>query len=59
MHEGIWFTKNITDNMTALRGYTFFRIVLKSGNACAMIGHKRADQHTPQLLMKLFDTLPT
>ena len=47
------------DNMVVMRTSTFSWIVSKSGYACVMIGHIRAHQLTPQLLMELFDTLTT
>ena len=42
MHEGVWFTKNNFDKMTAVR---------------TLIVPLWADQLLPQLLMKQFDTL--
>ena len=53
-------TQKDIDKMAAMRTLTFFRLVsTKTGYACSMIVHTRADQLLPQLLMELFETLFT
>ena len=51
MYEGVWFTKYI---IAALRSYTFFRIVLKRGYACAIIvqTHCRHNEHLHKEVLK-------
>ena len=50
VHEGVWFTKNNFDKMTAVRtSYMAF--------VYALIVPLWADQLLPQLLMKQFDSL--
>ena len=51
IHEGVWFTKIISDKMTAMRT---FGIVLQRGYACSIIVHTRADQLLSQLLIEHF-----